>query len=316
MALENLEELHQFYDFSKNYESKVGEAARYLKPLVEKHKPEFGLVLGSGLGDLADAIDVKADFAYKTIPHFPQTTVQGHEGRLIFGELEGVPVIGLKGRKHYYEVADLPFNVGMLQVIFPVHVLAELGVKNYFATNAAGGLNKNYNVGDVMVIDSHINMIPNALLGRHHDFKRVDNGESVWRFQPMNNAYDKELSQLLLEAGEKNGRMYALGDMKKGKYLAVTGPTYETEGECLAFRDGMGADAVGMSTAPEVIVARNRGMKCVGMSCITNKIAADGTNATNHEEVKTILESEEVRARLAGTVANFFTLYRKEVMNK
>ena len=127
----------------------------------------------------------------------------------------------------------------------------------------------------------------------------------------MNGAYDKGLRNLLLNASSKWKE-----NVHHGKYLAVTGPTYETEGECLAFRDGMGADAVGMSTAPEVIVARNRGMNCVGMSCITNKIAADGTNATNHEEVKKILESEEVRNRLVNIVTNFFSLYRKSVMNK
>ncbi len=316
MILENLEKLNELYDFSLHYESKVWEAARFLKPIVDSLKPEFGIVLGSGLGDLAKTIDVKAEFAYQGIPNFPQTTVPGHEGRMLFGYLEGVPLIALKGRKHYYEVADLPFNVGMLQVVFPVHVLAELGVKNYFATNAAGGLNQNFSVGNMMVIESHINMIPNALLGRHHDFKRVDNGEPTWRFQPMNGAYDEGLGQLLLEAGEQAGQYYSLDRMKLGTYLAVTGPTYETEGECLAFRDGMGADAVGMSTAPEVIVARNRGMKCVGMSCITNKIAQDGTNATNHEEVKAILESAEVRNRLASTVATFFSLYKNGVMNK
>ena len=190
-----------------------------------------------------------------------------------------------------------------------MHVLAELGVKNYFATNATGGLNRNYNVGDMMVISSHINMIPNPLLGRHHNFTRVDNRERAWRFQPMNGEYDAELRSLLLKAGSGKA-------INHGKYLAVTGPSYETKAECLAFRDGMHADAVGMSVAPEVIVARNRGMRCVGMSCITNKIAADGTNATNHEEVKAILESKEVRSRLANTVANFFALYRKEVMNK
>ncbi len=316
MALENLEKLHELYEFSQKYESKVREAALYLKPAVKHLKPEFGLVLGSGLGDLADAMKWKGDFAYKAIPNFPEPTVEGHEGRMIFGELEGVSVLALKGRKHYYEVADLPFNAGILQVVFPVHVLAELGVKNYFATNAAGGLNQNYNVGNMMVIDSHINMIPNALLGRHHDFNRVDNSERVWRFQPMNGAYDKNLCELLKTTAFDACSNMADKSVRTGKYLAVTGPTYETEGECLAFRDGMGADAVGMSTAPEVIVARNRGMKCVGMSCITNKIAKDGTNATNHEEVKAILESADVRNRLANTVANFFSLYRKSAMNK
>ncbi len=307
----NSEEIVQAMDLSMNYEQRVGDAAAFIEQFFpHDFKPVFGIVLGSGLGDLADSIKTYSAIPYKDIPHFPQTTVPGHEGKLIVGELAGVPLIGLKGRKHYYEVADLLFNAGMLQVIFPVHVLAELGVKNYFATNAVGGLNKNYNVGDIMVIDSHINTIPNALLGKQHDFKRVDNGEQVLRFQPMNGAYDKDLSGLLLEAGRSHSK-----NLHQGKYLAVTGPTYETEAECVAFR-GMGADAVGMSITPEVIIARNRGMNCVGMSCITNKIAADGTNATNHKEVTETLNKKETRERLSGIVQNFFALYKEQLMNK
>lgn len=312
-SLETLKYLHKLHDFRDNYEDKVREAARSLRSFVETLKPEFGVVLGSGLRDVADAIDVKGSVLYKGIPHFPVPTVPGHDGEMLFGTLEGVPIIGLKGRKHFYEVADLPFNNGMLQVIFPVHVLAELGVKNYFVTNAAGGLNHNYNVGDVMVIDSHLNMIPNALLGRHHDFSRVGTEERVWRFQPMNGEYIKELRDLLLKAGNKKEWE---GKVHRGTYLALTGPTYETKAECLAFRDSIGADAVGMSTAPEVIVARNRGMNCVGFSCITNKIGADGTNATNHEEVTATLNDPETRQRLTGIVKNFFALYKSEVMDK
>jgi len=233
-------------------------------------------------------------------------TVPGHEGKLLIGELEGVPVIGLKGRKHFYEVADEPFNNGILQAVFPVHVLANLGVGNYFVTNASGGLNPEYGVGDIMVLRSHINFLPNALLGRHHDFTRVDDTGQVWRFQPMNDAYDPELTELLRQAGSAHE-----GHVHEGVYLAVTGPTYETKGESVAFRDGLKADAVGMSTTPEVIVARNRGMKAVGMSCITNVIAVDGTNATNHEEVKAILDSPEVKDRLSSTVKNFFRLYHQ-----
>lgn len=191
----------------------------------------------------------------------------------------------------------------MLQVVFGVHVLAELGVPNYFSTNAVGGLNLNYAVGDIMIIRSHINLIPNPLLGREHNFKRLD-GRKTSRFEPMNDAYDPELRALLEKAGEK----YA-GHVHTGRYLALTGPTYETEAECVAFRDGLFVDAVGMSTAPEIIVARNRGMKTIAFSCITNTITADGTNATNHEEVVKTLDSPEVKERLTGTVRNFFRLY-------
>jgi len=310
----------QALDFRDHYERKVAEAADYIKNKLGNSKPVFGIVLGSGLGDLASSIEDAAVIAYEDIPNFPTTTIPGHEGKLLIGKIEGVPVIGLKGRKHYYEVADEPFNAGILQTVFPVHVLANLGVGNYFVTNAAGGLNMRYSVGDIMIIRSHINLLPNSLLGRHNHFDRIDDGNHAWRFQPMNGAYDQNLSKLLLQAGGKRyvgGIGRALSDfaffmdltkrhVHEGTYLAVTGPTYETEAECVAFRDGLRADAVGMSTTPEVIVARNRGMRVVGMSCITNVIAADGTNATNHEEVKAILDSSEVRDRLSSTVINFF----------
>lgn len=302
----SLQRLEQALDFRDNYEVKVAGAVDYVRNKLGNHKPVFGVVLGSGLGDLADSIEGATVISYGEIPNFPTTTVPGHEGKMLIGELERVPVIGLKGRKHYYEVADEPFNNGILQAVFPVHVLADLGVGNYFVTNASGGLNKNYNVGDIMILRSHINLLPNALLGRHHDFSRVDGLGQVWRFQPMNGAYDPALTEILRQAGSAHK-----GHVHEGVYLAVTGPTYETEGESVAFRDGLKVDAVGMSTTPEVIVARNRGMKAVGISCITNVIAADGTNATNHEEVKAILESPEVKYRLSSTVREFFRLYRE-----
>ena len=310
-TLGKLEKLANAYDYQQNYEDKVNTAAVMIRQGLgflmrdSWQPPEFGIVLGSGLGGLADEIEGAKTIPYNNIPHFPRTTVPGHEGKLIYGNIKGVPVIALKGRKHFYEVADEPFNTGMLQVLFPVHVLANLGVKNYFATNAAGGLNPKYNVGDIMVISSHINMMPNALLGKQHKFKRAD-GEDTWRFQPMNDAYDEDMTYLLYNEALRNS---SLATCHRGVYLAVTGPSYETSGECLAFRDSLKADAVGMSTAPEVLAARNRGMRCVAMSCITNKIAEDGTNATNHEEVKAILDSEAVRTRLCSAVKNFFSMY-------
>jgi len=290
--------------YARHYEYHVGRAVSFLEKKLQSQKPVFGVVLGSGLGDLAEKIENANVISYARIPYFPETTVEGHEGKMYIGNIEGVPVIGLQGRKHFYEVGDLPGNAGMLQVVFPVHVLAGLGVRNYFVTNAAGGLNQDYRVGDMMVIRSHINLLPNPLLGKHLDFTRVDSGERTLRFQPMNGAYDSKLRSVLHQAGSKYE-----SHIKEGKYLAVTGPTYETEGECLAFRDGLGADAVGMSTAPEVIVARNRGMNVVGFSCITNKIARDGTNATNHEEVKAVLESPETRERFSSIMQEFFRVY-------
>lgn len=297
------EKLEQAFDYQQNYEKKVSEAVGFLESKLANFKLQFGVVLGSGLGELASSIETIVSLDYSEIPNFPLTTVDGHEGKLIIGVLEGVPIIGLKGRKHFYEVADAPLNVGILQTVFPVHVLAGLGVPNYFVTNAAGGLNPKYKLADLMALESHINSLPNPLLGRHLDFKRLD-GSKTWRFQPMNEEYNLELRELLLNAGSEFA-----GRMHQGTYLAVTGPTYETKGECIAFRDGLKADAVGMSTTNEVIVARNRAMNVVGMSCITNVISKDGTNATNHNEVKAILESPETKARISKTVKNFFKEY-------
>lgn len=302
----SLSKLEGALDYQQNYERKVGEAVDYLNSRLAGVKPQFGVVLGSGLGELASSIEDSVVVDYADIPNFPKTGVKGHEGKLIIGKLAGVPVIGLKGRKHFYEVADAPFNTGILQVVFPVHVLAGLNVPNYFVTNAAGGLNSKYQVGDLMVLKSHINLLPSPLLGRHLDFNRLDGGKT-WRFQPMNGAYDSRLREFLFSAGAEYK-----DNVHQGTYLAVTGPTFETEGECIAFRDGLNADAVGMSTTIETIVARNRGMKVVGMSCITNKIAQDGTNATNHEEVNAILESSQTKNRLSSIVKNFFEIYARD----
>ena len=219
----SLQQLKQALGFRDNYEAKVAGAADYVKSKLGDHKPVFGVVLGSGLGDLADSIEGATVIPYGEIPNFPTTTVSGHEGKMLIGELEGVLVIGLKGRKHYYEVADEPFNNGILQVVFPVHVLADLGVKNYFVTNASGGLNQNYSVGDIMILRSHINFLPNALLGRHHDFSRVDDTGQVWRFQPMNSAYDPELTAMLRQAGSAHEGHVHEGNVWKGAFAVVAG---------------------------------------------------------------------------------------------
>lgn len=287
-------------NLQKNYPNRVKKAAHYIKEYLND-VPEYAITLGSGLGDIAKKIKVIETIPYSEIPFFPQTTVAGHEGQLIIGNLKGHLIIGLKGRTHYYEGAGLPLNLGILQSVFAVHVMAELGIKNYFVTNAAGGLNQKFSVGDIMLISSHINFLPNPLLGISYPFMRVDSEEVVARFQPMNNSYDKDLRKTFLKANRKYAK-----NIHHGSYLAVTGPSYETEAECLAFRDGLKADAVGMSTTPEVIIARNRGMKVIGFSCITNKIDKDGTNATSHEEVKSILESEKIKNRLSECVVNFF----------
>lgn len=301
-------ELHQYYNYYNNYEALVKKASNYIQKILDENEldtPKFAITLGSGLGDLGQEIENPIKISYSDIPNFPTTTVPGHEGTLIIGKLSGVPIIGLKGRKHFYEVAHEPFNNGILKSVFAVHTMAELGIKNYFVTNAAGGLNTSYKVGDIMLIKSHINLIPNVLLGPTRSFKRVDDDTLVWTFQPMNEAYSKEYRKIFLTANNK-----FKDNIHEGIYLGLTGPTYETEGECLGFRDGLGADCVGMSTTPEVIVAKNRNMNVVGFSCVTNTITKEGVNATNHEEVKQILESDKVKKRLQECVLNFFTTLR------
>ncbi len=273
------------------YISQVQEAALFIqKKMGPTFTPKVALTLGSGLNKLADLIQPVAAILYSEIPHFPQSTVPGHEGKMILGTLEGVPVVGLKGRKHFYEVAGEPSPMDI--VTFPVHVAATLGCKLYVATNAAGGLNPKYNVGDLMVISSHIGLFqPSPLLGMHHDFGGND------LFQPQSTEYDPALRKQFLSLDPS---------IREGVYVAVTGRAYETQAECLFLRS-MGADAVGMSTVPEILVATNRGMKTFAVSMITNKIAKDGTNATNHEEVMAVLNGKETEEKLYRIFRAFFT---------
>lgn len=281
------------------YEQKIFRAADYIRKNL-KTIPEFAITFGSGLGGLADKIEIEQIIDYKDIPYFPSLEAVGHEGKLVIGSVNQIPIIGLKGRKHYYEVAD--FAGGIKHVVFPVHVMAQLGIKNYFVTNAAGGLNLDYNVGDLMIIKSHINRIPSPLSGKILELQAL-NGRSVERHQPMNDAYDTTLSNLLKQA--------AVGKIHEGVYLAVPGPEFETISESLDYRKM--ADAVGMSTTPEVIVAKNRGMKVVGFSCITNIIEESGVNAANDAEVKSILDNPKLKEKIENTVLNFFKLYAQTI---
>ncbi len=272
------------------YITTVNETVRFIQKKTKNFSPKIALTLGSGLNKLADLIKPVAVIPYKDIPHFPVSTVVGHEGTLIAGYLEGVPIIGLKGRKHYYEVAHEPNAMDI--VTFPVQVAASLGCKLYIATNAAGGLNPSYKVGDLMVIKSHIGLFqPNPMLGAHHDF-----GGNAF-FQPQNTEYSPRLRKIFTSIDQS---------IHEGVYAGLTGKTYETQAECLMLR-AMGADAVGMSTVPEIIIATNRGMDTFGVSMITNAIAKDGTNATNHEEVTAVLNSKQTEEKLFSIFRNFFT---------
>jgi purine-nucleoside phosphorylase len=274
------------------YVEQVEESAAFIRKIIgdKKFVPTVALTLGSGLNKLADLIEPVANISYKDIPYFPTLTVPGHEGTFVAGYLEKIPMIGFKGRKHYYEVANLPRAMDI--VTFPVQVAASLGCRSYIATNAAGGLNPTFHVGDLMAIRSHIGLFqPNPLLGIHHDF----GGNAL--FQPQNTEYNPLLRKQFLMIDPS---------LRSGVYAGLTGPTYETQSECLMLRT-LGADAVGMSTVPEVIVATNRGMGTFGVSMITNVIAADGTNATNHEEVVAVLNSKETEEKLYRVFRKFFS---------
>ena len=215
-------------------------------------QPETAIILGSGLGMLAEKIEQATVIPYREIPHFMRSTATGHKGNLICGMLGGKIILAMQGRFHYYE------GYSMQQVTFPVRVMKLLGVKNLFVSNAAGGINHSFRVGDLMIIRDHINMMPNPLIGK--------NDESFGtRFPDMTRVYDRELINRIEEIAASH-RI----PLKKGVYVALTGPSYETPSEYACY-GRLGADAVGMSTVPEVIIARHAGLRVLGMSVIANE---------------------------------------------
>lgn len=237
--------------------------------------PETAIILGTGLGALVDHITDKKYIPYTEIPNFPVSTVEGHSGNLIFGRLGNRPVIAMQGRFHYYEGYD------MKAVTFPVRVMKQLGVKTLFVSNAAGGMNKEFRVGDIMIITDHINLFPeNPLRGKNYE-------ELGPRFPAMTEAYDKRL----VAAAEEIARRKGIRVMK-GVYVGTQGPTFETPAEYEYFRI-IGGDAVGMSTVPEVIVANHAGMKVFGVSVITDLGGKDVTDVPTHEEVQKAAEAAQ-----------------------
>lgn len=245
----------------------IKESAEFIRNEIGA-MPDTAIILGSGLGDLVNHIENKKEIDYKNIPNFPVSTVEGHAGKLIFGNLGGKYVMAMQGRFHYYEGYD------MKQVTFPVRVMKELGVKTLFVSNAAGGMNKEFKVGDVMVITDHINLFPeNPLRGKNYN-------ELGTRFPAMTEAYSKRLIA-------KADKIAADNDIRimHGVYVGVTGPTFETPAEYEFFRV-IGGDAVGMSTVPEVIVANHAGMEVFGVSVITDLGGKDITEVPTHEEVQ------------------------------
>lgn len=239
-------------------------------------EPEAGIILGTGLGGLAGSIEVTATLDYKDIPDFPVSTVEGHAGRLIFGRLGGRQVVAMQGRFHFYE------GYTPQQVVFPVRVMKYLGIRHLFVSNASGGVNPSFRTGDLMVITDHINLIPNPLVGPNLD-------ELGPRFPDMSEPYSHELITLADGVAAREGI-----PLQHGCYLGLTGPTFETQKE-YAFYRTIGADAVGMSTTPEVIAARHMNLPVFALSIITNMGLAG--LKSSHEEV----QAEGAKAELKMT---------------
>lgn len=242
---------------------RVLEAVNYIRTKVQDDV-NIGIILGSGLGNLAHKIMDPIEIPYEEIPYFKTSTVQGHDGKLIFGKIYGKNVVAMKGRLHYYE------GYSMQEITFPLRVFAILGVETIIVTNAAGAINKKYKVGDLMLIEDHLNMSGmSPLMGKNHDIFGV-------RFPSMNNVYSKGMRQIFKEIAAK----YKV-NLQEGVYAFMPGPQYETKAE-VKMLSVLGADAVGMSTVPEVIVAAHSCMNVLGISCITN---ATGAEEISHEEV-------------------------------
>lgn len=230
--------------------------------------PEVAIVLGSGLGDYAESIRVESELPYSEIEGFPVSTVPGHAGKFIFGYLEDIPVVCMKGRVHYYE--GYPIS----DVVLPVRLMKLMGAKILFLTNAAGGVNTSFHAGDLMLIKDQISVFaPNPLIGENIEELGV-------RFPDMSHVYDEELQQVIRRAAKDNGVF-----LQEGVYTQLTGPSFESPAEIRMLRT-LGCDAVGMSTVVEAIAANHMGMKICGISCICNLAAGMTANPLNHEEVQ------------------------------
>lgn len=242
-------------------------------------KPEVGIILGTGLGGLVKEIKIEHTLDYEDIPNFPVSTVEGHHGRLIFGELGGKKIVAMQGRFHFYE------GYSMQEVTFPVRVLKYLGVKALLVSNASGGVNPDFEIGDLMIINDHINLIPNPLIGAH-------NNDFGARFPDMSEPYDKILIARAQEIAKRNHIKTQVGC-----YVSTTGPTFETPKEYQYFRI-IGGDTVGMSTTPEVIVARQMGVPCFAISIITDLGVPGKIVEVTHEEVQKVAAKAETKMTL------------------
>jgi purine-nucleoside phosphorylase len=266
--------------------NKIKETAAFLKQKTN-FNPTIGIILGTGLGGLVKEISIEHAIPYEDIPNFPVSTVQGHSGKLIFGTLGNKKVVAMQGRFHYYE------GYTMNDVVFPVRVMKFLGISHLFVSNASGGVNPTFEVGDIMIIDDHINLFPtNPLIGKNYE-------ELGPRFPDMSEPYDHELI--------KRAEQIALNNairVVKGTYAGLSGPTLETPAEYRYIRN-IGADTVGMSTVPEVIAARHMGIPCFGVSIITDLGVPGKIIEMTHEIVQAVAESAEPK----------MTLIVKELLN-
>jgi purine-nucleoside phosphorylase len=266
----------------------INEAAAFVRS-KSSLAPEVGVILGSGLGNVVDAIDVETAIPYAGIPGARASTVMGHQGRLILGRSKDLPVVVMQGRVHFYEGYEMD------EVMFLTRVLGRLGIKKLVVTNAAGGINTSYHPGDLMLISDHINFMgQNPLRGPNID-------DLGLRFPDMSDAYAESLRDMAKEVGREQGL-----DLKEGVYLGLSGPTYETPAEIRAFRV-LGADAVGMSTVPEVIAASHMQIPALGISCITNMAAGVIKQKLTHQEVMDTTQrvQKEFTGLVLGVLARF-----------
>jgi len=255
----------------------IQETTDYIQSQTDNFNPICGIILGTGLGGLVNEIDIRYSLSYESIPHFPVSTVEGHSGKLIFGYISGKPVVVMQGRFHFYE------GYTMNQVVYPVRVMKLLGIKRLFLSNASGGMNPDFEIGDVMILRDHINLLPtNPLIGKNPS-------EFGPRFPDMSEPYDRKLIVRAHEIAKELG--YSIHE---GVYVSVTGPCFETPAEYKYMRI-IGGDAVGMSTVPEVIAARHMGVPCFAVSVITD-IGVEGRIVeVTHEDVIKAASKAEVK---------------------
>ena len=256
----------------------IKETADFLEEKINS-RPKAGIILGTGLGGLVKEIEIEHSIAYKNIPNFPVSTVEGHSGRLIFGELGGKSVVAMQGRFHFYE------GYPMQRVTFPVRVMKYLGIKNLIVSNASGGVNPDFEIGDLMILNDHISLISNPLIG-HND------NELGPRFPDMSEPYCPDMIAKAEQIASDNNIK-----VQKGIYVAVTGPTLETPAEYFHFRK-IGGDTVGMSTVPEVVVARHMNIPCFAISVITDLGVPGKIKQVTHEDVQAVAEAAEPKLTL------------------